>query len=97
MTKPAVPPVVPPRRPPLPPMEALYLRALVHWYRHRKKPPTIAQFRALLKASGRPSDVGYEAKVSAEWPSVGAVRRGLMSLMQKGYVRRNKGKFEVIR
>jgi hypothetical protein len=77
-------------------MEALYLKALVHWYRHRSKAPKIEDLCDLLRRSGRP-EYGYTELVSRNWPSIGAVRRGLMSLRRKGYVRRTKGKFEVIR
>lgn len=79
-------------------MEALYLRALVHWYRHRTKPPTIVQLCDLLRRSGRPGEAGHQERVSADWPSIGALRRGLVSLEAKGYIQRNsKGKFEVIK
>lgn len=91
-----VPPVGQARRP-LPPMEALYLRALVHWYRHRSRPPTIVQLCDLIRRSGRPGEAGHRSSVSSDWPSIGAIRRGLMSLRRKGYVRRTNGKFEVVR
>lgn len=77
-------------------MEALYLRALVHWYKHRSKAPKIHELCDLLRRSGRPGS-DYTELVSRNWPSIGAVRRGLMSLRRKGYVRRTNGKFEVIR
>ena len=97
VTKPAeVPPVGRVTRPALPPMEALYLCALIHWYRHRKKPPTMLELCDLLRRSGRPG-TSYVDLVTKKWPSIGAVRRGLMSLRRKGYVRRTKGKFEVVK
>lgn len=96
MTKPAVPPVTAARRPALPPMEQLYLQALVHWYRHRSRAPKIHELCDLLRRSGRPRGA-YDELASRKWPSIGAVRRGLMSLRRKGYVRRVKRKFEVVR
>lgn len=96
MTKPAVPPVGQARRPALPPMEALYLQALIHWYRHRSRAPKIHELCDLLRRSGRPG-TAYNELVTKKWPSIGAVRRGLMSLKRKGYVQRTKGKFEVVR
>lgn len=77
-------------------MEALYLQALVHWYRHRSEPPTILALCDLLRRSGRPG-TAYIERVTKKWPSIGALRRGLMSLERKGYVRRQQGKFEVVR
>lgn len=96
MTKPADLPPVERRRPALPPMEALYLQAIVHWYKHRDRPPKIHELCDLLRRSGRPGSA-YTEIVSRKWPSIGAVRRGLISLMRKGYVRRTNRKFEVIR
>lgn len=96
VTKPAVPPVGQARRPALPPMEALYLQALVHWYKHRSKPPAIVDLCDLLRRSGRPG-TAYSELVTKKWPSIGAVRRGLASLMRKGYVRRTNRKFEVVK
>lgn len=78
-------------------MEALYLRALIHWYRHRKKPPKLHELCDLLRRSGRPGEAGHKAMVSADWPSISSLRRGFASLKRKGYVRSNNGKFEVIR
>lgn len=77
-------------------MEALYFAALVHWYKHRGEAPTIDDLCDLLRRSGRPGAY-YSELVTRKWPSPGAVRRGLLSLTRKGFVRRNNGKFEVIR
>lgn len=99
MTKPSeLPPVGRPPRPEPTPMEALYLRALVHWYRHRKEPPSLAELADLCRRSRRPGSAGYETLVGRDWPSRRAVRRGLLALEEKGYTKRNdQGKFEVIR
>lgn len=77
-------------------MEALYLRALMHWYRHRSKPPTMEQLCHLLRRSGRPGS-HYTKLVTDKWPTISTLRRGMASLIRKGYVRSRKGKFEVIR
>lgn len=92
----AVPPVGRVTRPALPPMEALYLRALIHWYRHRSRPPTMLELCDLLRRSGRP-DTRYRSSVTKEWPTVSTLRRGMASLIRKGYVRRKNRKFEVVR
>ena len=79
-------------------MEDYYLRVLKHWYRFRRLPPSLDELRDLCRRSGRPPDAGHQALVADDWPSRRAVRRALLALEGKGYVRRNKQrKFEVIR
>lgn len=99
MTAPAdLPPVIPAARPALNPAEALYLRALVHWYRFKRKSPSLAQLAELLRRSGRPSEGGRGRPPGRHWPSRRSVYRGLLALETKGYTKRNdQGKFEVIR
>lgn len=98
MTKPAdLPPVGRPSRPALAPMEALYLRALVHWYRYKRTPPKLVEMCDLLRRSGAPT-TPHGLRKPRTWPSIRALRRGLLALETKGYARRNnQGRFEVIR
>jgi hypothetical protein len=78
-------------------METYYLRALAHWWRHKREPPTLDDLRDLCRRSGAPTTPRGLNKPRG-WPSRRAVRRGLVALEEKGYARRNsKGKFEVIR
>lgn len=99
MTSPAdLPPVIPASRPALNPIEALYLRALMHWYRFKRKPPSLGQLAELLRRSGRPSEGGRGRRPGCHWPSRRSVYRGLLALETKGYTKRNdQGKFEVIK
>lgn len=71
-----------PRREPMSKMEQYYYALLVHWYRHRKEPPTCDALAGLCRPV----------------KSQTAVRTALLSLESKGYVRRNSnGRFEVIK
>lgn len=98
MTRPAdLPPVSPMSRPALAPMEALYLRALVHWYRYKRQPPKLLEMCDLLRRSGA-ATTPHGLRKPRTWPSIRALRRGLLALEAKGYARRNQqGRFEVIR
>lgn len=78
-------------------MEALYLRALLHWYRYKRQPPKLREMCDLLRRSGAPTTPRGIRKARG-WPSIRALYRGLIALETKGYARRNnQGRFEVIR
>lgn len=78
-----IPPLPPPPRPPMTPAETLYYRYLVHWYRFRKRAPSMQDMCDMLAKAGH---------VRTKTPIYAA----LCVLENKGYVRRNlDGQFEV--
>lgn len=62
--------------------EEYYLRVLVHWYKYRRKAPSLANLQTIVRP--------HKSRT--------AIRASLLSLERKGYVDRNKqGHFEVIK
>lgn len=96
MISPAIPPVGPASRPALAPMEGYYLRALVHWYRHKREPPSLGDLADLCRRSGAPTLASGMSRPRG-WPSRRAIRFGLMGCVRKGYAKLKDGKFEVIK
>lgn len=86
MTKPASLPRIPdpprPRRQAMTKMEQYYFALIVHWYKHRKEPPSTADLAGICRPI----------------KSATAVRTAMLSLERKGYLERNEyGRFEVVK